>query len=140
RRPRNGNELHDSLKRIKIVPPEVRADETDYIKALENGACAEFLKSKDGHRVELWRKAASDESLAALHLCAEALKWGVGRAQNDEEAENLFQKAAGLGYRFSQFRLGWMAMGNGAQKNDGQAEKWLTKAAVQGMALAQYHL
>ena len=66
---------------------------------------------------------------------------GNGVPHNDEEAAELYSKAAEGGNTLAQFVLGlWYEEGRGVPKDKGEAVKWFYKASQQGSDLARYKL
>ncbi len=62
-------------------------------------------------------------------------------ADDSAKALRWFQRAAGLGNQFAQYRLGKLLLsGDGIQKDAANAVRWLTESAEQGNQYAQYAL
>ena len=85
-----------------------------------------------------WRPLAEQgDPLAQYHLGVLYRK-GRGVPQDDVQARQWYEKAAGQGQAKAQFNLGTLYFnGEGVQKNYQQALRWFRLAADQGEAVAQ---
>jgi TPR repeat protein len=85
-----------------------------------------------------WLKMAADKGDAmSIHNLAYHYNYGLGVAQDDAKAAELYLKAAKLGVAASQNNLGWAYYtGVGVTESLPDAIYWITKSAEQGEAFA----
>lgn len=104
-----------------------------YCCTLKGRVCGGFSKA-----VKLFKKAASQGHVAAMHSLGECYYHGRGVNWDKKEALLWFRKAADKDFAESQWRLGIFYFFD--EQNLDEAIKWFTKAANQGHADAQNKL